>query len=187
MTVKEILITASTLLERGDIKTYFQGGAVDDYTRVEEDANLLLDCYNLVEEQISTDYYRLKHTQSFTVSNGVIECKEFKYNPLAILKVLDKFKNNVDLEIKPDGIYTSLKYVEVTYSYLPSKKQIDGVSEFELTPISPRILAYGTVTEFCLIKGMYEEAVTWHNKFINSLTTAMANKKVKKIKDRKWL
>ncbi len=187
MTVKEILKIASTLLGRGDIKTYFEGGAIDDYIRIEEDANLLLDCYNLVEEEISTDYYRLKHTQSFTVSNGVVKCSEFLYNPLAILKVLDKFGSSIDAQVKPDGVYTDKRQITVIYSYLPNKKGIDGVSEFKLTPISPRILAYGTVTEYCLVKGMYEEAVTWHKKFINSLTTCMANKKVNKIKERKWI
>ena len=187
MTVKDILKTASTLLNRNDIKKYISGDAVDEYIQVEEDFKLLLDCFNLVEEEVATDYYRLKTTQTFTVANGVIECKDFDKNVLAVLSVKNLNGNAVNAEIKPDGIYTKEPIVVVDYTYVPSTKTIDDNSSFKGTPITKRALAYGVITEFCLIKGDYEEAVMWHKKYVNSLTSCLSMKKVKKIKERIWL
>ncbi|MBR5439615.1 MAG: hypothetical protein IKV61_05305 [Clostridia bacterium] len=187
MTVKDILKTATTLLNRGDIKNYINGEAVNDYIQVEEDFNLLLDCYNLVEEEIATDYYRLKDTQTFTVVDGVIKCENFSKNVLAILSVKGLNGNAVNAEIKPDGIYTNEKNVVVEYVYVPSQKSIDENSSFFGTLITKRAIALGVITEFSLIKGDYEEAVTWHKKYITALTNCLASKKVKKIKERKWL
>ncbi len=187
MTVKDILITASTLLNRNDIKNYINGNAVDNYNQVEEDFNLLLNCYNLVEEEISTDYFRLKDTQTFTVVDGVVKCEDFKNNVLSVLSVKNLNGNAVNAEIKPDGIYTRENVIVVEYTFVAPFKTLEDKSSFINTTITKRALAYGAITEYSLIKGDYEEAVTWHKKYITALTSSLANKKVKKIKERKWL
>ncbi|MBO5851031.1 MAG: hypothetical protein J6R29_01715 [Clostridia bacterium] len=187
MTVKDILITASTLLNRSDIKDFINGKAVENYNQVEEDFNLLLNCYNLVEEEISTDYFRLKDTQTFTVVDGVIKCQDFKNNVLTVLSVKNLNGSAVNAEIKPDGIYTNENKVEIEYTFVAPYKTLKDVSSFIYTPITKRAIAYGTITEYSLIKGDYEEAVTWHKKYINALTSSLSNKKIKKIKERKWL
>ena len=187
MTVKEILKSASTLLNRNDLKSYMSGDAVNEYLQVEEDFKLLLDCYNLVEEEVSTDYYRLKNTQTFTVVNGVIKCEEFSKNILAVLSVKSLNGNAVNAEIKPDGIYTNESNVVVDYTFVPNSKTVDDESAFTNSPITKRALAYGVVTEFSLIKGDYEEAVMWHKKYITALTNCLSLKKLKKIKERLWI
>lgn len=187
MTVKEILKTASTLLNRADIKNYLNGEAVDDYLQVEEDFNLLLSCYNLVEEEIATDYFNLTHCETFTVVDGVVSCNDFSNNPLAVLSVKNLNGKAVNATIKPDGIYTKESKIVVEYTYVPENKTENDLSSFENTLISKRALALGTITEFSLIKGDYEEAVMWHKKYLTALTNCLARKKVNKIKERKWL
>lgn len=187
MTVKEILKTASTLLNRSDFKNYVNGKAVDEYKQVEEDFLVLLDCYNLIEEEIATDYYRLNKSQTFTVVDGFISCNEFDFDPLAILSVKGLNGKAVNADIKPNGIYVNENIVTVDYTYVPHNKTLEDLSSFDGTPISKRAIAYGTVSEYCLIKGDYEEAVTWHQKYVNALTNSLSYKKLKKVKERIWL
>ena len=187
MTVKDILITSATLLNRTDLKNFINGQGVNEYKQVEQDFNLLLDAFNLVEEEIATDYYRLNESETFTVVNGVIKCEDFSKNPLAILSVKNLNGNAVNAQIKPDGIYTNESQVVVEYTYVPTYKTLEQNSSFTGSLITKRALALGAVTEFSLIKGDYEEAVMWHSKYISALNTCITRKKVKKVKERKWL
>ena len=187
MTVKDIIKTVALLLNRKDILEYLNSGATENYLKVLEDVNALVDCYNIVSEEIASTYYKFKAVETLSPQNGVVKCSEFTNNPLAIISVKGLNEKTISYKILPSEILTDEKTVVVEYYYVPSKKTLDDISDFTATSIKNRILAYGVATEFLLIDGAFEESSVWHEKFINSLKVVLINDKRKRIKGRIWL
>lgn len=187
MTVKDIVKKVAVFLDRKDIIEYLQTGATENYLSVLEDVNLLQNCYNVVGEEIASLYYRFKATEKFSPNlDGIIKLADFSNNPLAIISVKDDKGSKVNAKILPTEIITDLKTVTVEYYYVPSYKKLDDISDFQGTTITDRILCYGILTEYYLIKGGFEEANLWHGKYINALKNGTLLGKSKTLKGRVW-
>ncbi|MBO5712598.1 MAG: hypothetical protein J6R88_00135 [Clostridia bacterium] len=185
MKVKDILILCCDLLEDNNLKTYFTGGTPADSESAKADGELLLKCYNLITDEISREYYRLTTEETFTPTNGVVSLSQFMFNPVVINTVTSLDGGEVDYKVNPVKVYVD-KTVRIGYAYACPERMIEEMSDFSFTKISKRVLAYGTITEYMLIKGMYEEAVTWRDKYRTSLYACLSVKKVKRIKKREW-
>jgi hypothetical protein len=185
MSVKEILILCAEILDDANLKNYFLNAEIADEQTASEDAELLLKCYNLVADEISREYFLLTYEETFTPENGEISYLKFTKNPVLIKSV--NYLNGVEANcsINPVSIYVN-KPVKVTYAYACDEKTLNDISDFTATKISKRVLAYGVVVEYSLIKGMYEQAVTWRDKYRESLQSCLGVKKSRKIKARKW-
>lgn len=186
MIVKDILIECANCLDREDLITFYQSGVAVDYATACKDASVLLNAYNLVQEDISCSYLKFENTEIFNVKNGKIPFTDFKYLPIEILSVCDAFGNKIKHSISNGSINVDFSKVEITYVYAFESKGVNDLSGFELTPITQRILAYGTAAEYCLIKGMYEEASTFHSKYVESLSNALNKTKSIRVKCREW-
>ena len=186
MTVKSIIKLASSLLNRKDLISYLDIGKTTDEERVVQDVETLVTTYNVIAEELSTIYNYVSYTQKLTVSNGVLKYSQFTYNPVKILSVKDMNGDDVECTILPVELRTNATRIEVKYTYVPPKRKIVEESDFTNTPIKEGVIAYGVVTEYCLIKGMYEEAGLWHDKYLNGLNQALSNGKSKKLKGRVW-
>ncbi len=187
MTVKDIIKTVALLLNRKDILNYLNSEVTENYIKVQEDVNTLVDCYNLVSEEISSTHYKLKAVETLSPKNGALKCSEFTYNPLAVISVKGLNQKPISYKILPSEILTNESKIEVEYYYVPSKKSINDVSDYTNTIIKERVIAYAIATEFLLINGGYEEALVWHEKYINSLKSLLLKDKKKRIKGRIWL
>ena len=73
MKVKDILILCCDLLEEENVKSYLNGQTANDEDSAIKDCELLLNCYNLMTDEISREYYRFKTVETFTPENGVID------------------------------------------------------------------------------------------------------------------
>ena len=185
MTVKSIVKLVSSLINRKDILSYLNGETTTD-EKVLEDVETLVTCYNVVAEELSTIYDKIRYTQKLTVSNGVLKYTQFTYNPVKILSVTDTEGKPIKCEILPTELRTDTSRIIVDYTYVPVKRKLDETSDFTETPLKESVIAYGVATEFCLIKGAYEEAVTWHDKYTGGIKNALSNSRVNKIKGRAW-
>ena len=185
MTVKEILILCSSLLDNSDIENYLNSLECNDETTAKNDCDLLLRCYNLITDEISREYYLLTTTENFTPIDGVISYEQFTFNPVLIKKVKKIDGSEVNHKIHPVKIFAN-ESVKVEYAYACPERTIDEVSDYSFTKISKRILAYGTACEYCLIKGMFEEGVNFRNKYQSALRGALQVKKSLKLKQRTW-
>ena len=185
MTVKSIVKLVASLLNRKDILSYLNDGTLNNDS-VTEEVNTLVDCYNIVAEELSTIYPKIIQSQKLTITDGVLKYTQFIYSPVKILSVKDMDGNDVDCTILPTEIRANASRVSIEYTYIPVKRKLDENSDFKSTPIKERVIAYGVATEFCLIKGSYEEASTWHDKYVNAVKNSLAIKNVNKIKGRVW-
>ncbi len=186
MTVKNILKLVSSLLNRKDLVKYFEDSSCDDYERIKEDVESLITAYNLVADEVATTYQKLVFTEEFVVEKGRLTYDKFKFSPLSILSVKNLKGKDVSCKILHTEIKTNEDKLIVEYSYTPDKKGLLDECDFSKSQIKERVLAYGIATEFCLIKGMYEEGALWHDKYTTSLKNALSNKKSQIVKGRVW-
>ena len=185
MLVKEILSLSAELLDDCDLKTYIETGACNDEESAKQNYVLLLKCYNLVADEISREYFPLSTVETFTPDNGVILYENFTFNPVLIKSVTTLDGNKADCKIHLVRIFTN-STVKVEYAYSCPERSYNDISDFTLTKVSKRVLAYGVVVEYCLIKGMFEEAVMWRDKYNSGLSACLSVRKIPKIKNRMW-
>ena len=93
----------------------------------------------------------------------------------------------VECKIQPTDIKLDQNEVVCEYYYSPNIKGLDDECELCNVLVPKTAIAYGVATEFCLIKGMFEEGSTWHQKYVNSLQKYIKPKKCRNLKCRKWL
>ena len=185
MTVKEIIEKTATLLNKGDVVKYLKTGATENYSRVLEDVEILVGCYNVIQEEIASSYYKFKKVEKFSPENGVIKLDRFSSNPFAIIAIKDEKGCKLDAKILPTEIKVN-KTAVIEYYYIPNYKNLEDICNFTGTSVSARTLCYGIMTEYLLIKGSFEEAGTWHSKYVDAINLLALNGKRLKVKGRVW-
>ncbi len=61
---------------------------------------------------------------------------------------------------------------EVSYAFIPRDKEFFDDMDFAGTKASDRVFAYGAAAEFCLISGMYDDALMWERRYKDALLVA---------------
>lgn len=180
MQVKEIVKCAAKNLGREDLV------AALDADETEGEAGALVDCYNLVENEIALDYFPLKAEEEFAPEKGEIVYSRFSHAPVNVIKVQNRAGSRVDFELfssflrLPEGVGT----VRVLYAYAPAKKTLSDSSEFS-DKISERLLSFGVASEFCLSRGQYSEAAVWEKRYREALRAASSPRGTR-IRARRW-
>lgn len=152
----------------------------------QEEIATLLRCYNLVENEIALDYLPLTVEERVSSSDGKCFYTAFSKTPISILSVTDDRGNKLPYEIFPEYLTTSAGDVYVTYTYAPESKNANSPCSYS-GRVSKRLLAYGVATEYCLINGLYEEAVMWDKKYKDALLCISSANKPKIVRARRWV
>jgi hypothetical protein len=172
MKVKEIV----------DIASFYLGLDEDDA----EARAALLRCANLVLNEIVCDYFPLRGETAAASVNGVV-----RFDALAerVLEIVSVESNGVRVKFKCFPGYLKAECsgtVKVNFSYVPEDR---GENDDADVPekIAPRLTAYGAAAEYCLLRGMFEEAVIWEKRFRDSLAAALKKQREIRIPARAWL
>ncbi len=115
----------------------------------------LLTCFNIVEGELSLDYFPLYATHKCDAKT--VYYADFEYNPIRIVDCNCKFK------IYPQYIEAKNVITEVKYTYFPKKKDIYSECEYDEKYFN--CLVYGTISEYLISQGFYEEADLWNRKY----------------------
>lgn len=183
MTVKEVILTAATELGfKDDVENYFDGQVSDLNKRKSE---LLLDCFNLVENEVALDYLPLYAEDELYSETGVVEYAAMERSVVRVLRVTDEWGNPVRFTVFPEYIKAQPGKLKVAYTYAPSKKTMDGESDFRVQ-VSARLLAYGVAAEYALATGLYEESAVWDKKYKDAITAAYKARPSRKLRSRRW-
>ena len=186
MTVKDILILSSDLIDRKDISDYLKHGSSETSIDAGLEAQTLLKCYNLIVSEIISEYYRLNTIESFVATNGTFEYKNLSKNAIAIINVKDENLVKVDAKIYPTKLFTKTNKGYIEYEYVPTEQAESDNFIFENTPITNRIVALGVAREYLFIKGSFAESDNYGKKFVNSILSAITKKGRIILPARKW-
>jgi len=184
--IKEIVTLAAFYLQEEEIlglpqmQDDFQGVPTDD-----EALDKLLRCVNLVRSEIASDYYPLLTSENINCIDGRVDPVSLQKRIIDVKRITQNGKA-VQFKVYPDTVKTAAGEVEIEYSYLPEDEGLDGDAGFS-DKIAARVIAYGAAAEYCLITGLFEEAVIWEKRFKDSLFVSQRKKSEIRVKPRKWL
>jgi hypothetical protein len=165
MQVKEIIELSALLL---DIKL------TDD---IRKD---LVRCYNLVEQELATDYFPILEVDKFFHVKDKIYYKDFSRKPCWLKGIQDFHGDSVSFRLTPEYINLIKNYdgetFFVKYYYRPEEKELYSNSTYGAEYIS--ILKYGIAAEYCLIQGNFDLAATYNQKYKERIKLKGAKKKL---------
>lgn len=194
MKVKEILFLAmefvgeKQLLEKlkmQETQTEEKNEIVLSKSEMEKLESLLL-CFNLVNQEIASDYLPFLTKENVEVKGDTIAFSDLSKMVINIYEVKDKFGFNLHFRIMSNYIKTYCKAKSVVYSFLPEKMQLEDEIEF-FNGLSARIYAYGVASEFLLVSGVSSDAEIWEERFKESLFMLSRKHGEHLLPKRRWL
>ena len=182
MTVKDCMKLAAAELGVEDaLEGYF-----NDSINAGRAGKMLLQCYNLVENELALDYFPLTAEDEVQTNTGVVEFSALSYGATKIWAVTDGNGEAVKYRLFPKYVKTQPGKVKIRYSYAPGEKAEEDECECAAA-VSKRMIAYGMAAEFCLLTGLYEEADTWDKKYKGAIEAAYKGTPCKRISARRWV
>ena len=192
MKVRDVAGLAAVLLQKCELLNtgVFEAEQTDAQAQETVDTNrelgLLVRCVNLAAKEIACDYLPLTHTQKIVCTDGVVPYAVFE-KPLLEIKSWKNLKGagmsyftfSDRVEVRP-GEY------EVSYTFVPENKEFFDELDFGGTKITDRVLAYGAAAEFCLISGLYDDALIWERRYKDALTVAARRTETTFLPRRRW-
>ena len=184
MLIKDIILVASSLLGRQDVKFYLEEGSYEDYSTLTTINNFIA-CTNLVINELACTYIPMVKTEKVNTSNGKIYYYSLTETPLEIKDVFDDYGNSLLYVIHHEYVDVGLNEVNVEYNYIPSTYGVNEKIGYEERDINARAIAYGVCAEILLMERAFDESVMWHDRFMQELSFICTPKNAK-IKGRKF-
>lgn len=150
------------------------------------ETEILLHCYNLIENELALDYYPLVTEEEISTDTGRVDFDTLQKPVVRFLSVCDVYGEHVKYDLFAGYLKTKPGTLKLRYTYTPSlEKTLDGTAECALA-VSQRMMAYGVASEYCFIVGLYDEGEAWAKKYRDSIMAVYRAQKSKKIKARRW-
>lgn len=167
MTVKDVLLLASQFVGEKELcaKLKAQGSFTD---KEQQKIDLMVDCFNLVNQEIASDYLPFLTKEQIDVDNSTLLFSKLSKPMIHVYEIKNRFGMNLKFKLFSNFVEIEGKAKTVVYSYLPSDLTLE--SEIECpSQLSARIYAYGVASEYLLIDGISEDATTWEERYKESL------------------
>ncbi len=166
MTVKDILKLVCEFVGEKEILNKLSS---DSFTeREQEKLDTMVRCFNLVNEEIASDYLPFLTTEEISVKNSIINFSQLKQKVVHVYEVKNRFGFNLKFKLFPEFVEVQGCAKSITYSFLPATLTLNDEVAF-MCGLSARVYAYGVASEYLLVDGLGEEADIWEERFKQSL------------------
>ncbi|MBR2441985.1 MAG: hypothetical protein IKB20_02850 [Clostridia bacterium] len=183
MIVKKILYAAAKMLGIGmEVEAYFENDTAD----FEREGESLLQCYNLVEKELALDYFPLNAEDTLFTLTGRVEFSKFAHAPVRILEVKNENGQKLDFELFPAYLKAQAGSLTIVYTYSPEEKGAFDECEYG-SSVSETMFMYGTMAQYALLQGMYEEALVWDKKYKKAIENTYTMHSCKRLQSRRWV
>lgn len=184
MKLKDVICVSASLLHLDDVVDVLEDKVVDNqYT------SPIIECLtnlcNLVTGELSSSYIPLVRADEVRVINNKISMTALQKRPTKIINVYDINGNPVQYTSDATTIYVNINNARVQYNYVAEKYKLSDDVGFTEQEISKVVLAYGVCAEYCLTERRFEEAVMWHQRFVDGVKQRVVPKNVK-TSARRW-
>lgn len=127
----------------------------------------LLRCYNIVEQELATDYFPILEVDKFFHVNDKIYYKDFSRKPYMIRGIQDFHGDKVNYVLHSEYLELQKNYdggtFFVKYYYIPEEKELYSTCTYGAEYIS--IFKYGVAAEYCLQQGSFDLAAIYNQKY----------------------
>ena len=183
MTVIEAVLAAATELGMEKrVREYFEAFSMEG----KDDANALIRCFNLVENELALDYLPLLAEDTVATDTGAVFFSDLKKKAARVLKVTDEYGVALPFTVFPEYLKAQPGKLVVRYAYSPDEKAEGDESDYQ-TGVSVRLFAYGIAAEYLLASGAFEESAVWDKKYKEAIAAAYRAKPSVVIASRRWV
>lgn len=183
MTVKEILKLVCEYVGERDILSKLDDAEATFTDYEQEKLDVMLKCFNLVNQEIATDYIPLLLKEE--VSEEKILFSSLSKTLVNVYEVKNRFGMNLKFKLYPDYVEVEGKPKTIIYSFLPENLTLED--NVDCNPrINARVYAYGIASEFLLIYGISENAEIWEERFKTSLFILNKKNNPSVLPKRRW-
>lgn len=152
-----------------------------DIELTDEVKDALVKCYNIVEQELATDYFPIPEVDKHFNVGERIYYHDFSRKPYFIKGIKDFHCNKVNHIFHPEYIELQKNYdggtFFVKYYYIPEEKRLYSGCTYSAEYIS--ILKYGVAAEYCLQQGNFELAKIYSDKYKERIKLKGPKKKCK--------
>jgi hypothetical protein len=191
MLIQNVLNRAASLLNVEVTARTSSGG-----TELTHEGRMLAECAKNVYEELISDYFPLITEENIRFdSQSKISVAALSKKLLRVISI-KRYAANFRYTVYTDSIEATggaNLVLTVRYAYCPDISRtietfVDTAMEAELpADVTERIFALGTVTEYCLVNGMYNECVMYDKRYKDALQVATRKSGEKKLKARTWM
>lgn len=152
------------------------------------EVDLIVNCINLTIQKIATNYIPLIEEVSLKVSDGIIPYSSITQKQIFnILSVRNNKNQKLLFEIKPTHIVTGCGDIVIKYTFIPKNLKISDNIDCFKTKISERIMLYGVLDEYLLMKGNFSESDIWNERFLSEIRLITRTQKLyRSTRARRW-
>lgn len=169
MTVKDIIKLVCDFVGERELLAKLNSSEDVTYTeREQEKLDLMQRCFNLVNQEIASDYLPFLTKEEIDVDNSILSFSSLQKTLINVYSVKNGFGRVLKYENFSNYIQIFGHARSITYSFLPDDKGLEEQVEM-YNGLSGRIYAYGIASEFLLVDGISEDAEIWENRFKESL------------------
>lgn len=170
MTVKDIIKLVCEFIGEKELlaKLKSTDSSTTFTTREQEKLDTMVDCFNLVNQEIASDYLPFLTKEDVCVDDGILNFADLQKAVINIYEIKNRFGVNLKFKIFPSFVEIEGKARKVVYSFLPSDLTLDETVDI-VCGLSARVYAYGLASEFLLVDGVSEDAEIWEERFKESL------------------
>ena len=184
MIVKDLVIYTALFIGEKELASKLENN--DSLTDGEnERVNTLVRCFNLVNQEIASDYLPFLHTENIDVKNSILNHSNLTKKVINIFALKGSFGQNVRYKAYPNYIEVFGHAKKITYSFLPCDLALSDTVELNCG-LSARIYAYGMASEYLLFDGLGEDAEIFEERFKESLFVLARKKSELRLPKRRW-
>ena len=137
-------------------------------------------CYNIVEFELSFDYFPLRTVDKLFIKDNKIKYTDLQRQSWRFMGFYDCDNKELKYKLYPKyigfGEEENGKQCLVVYCYVPQKKTINDISEFD-NGMFEEVFKYGVCSEYCLMQGDYKTASAFNEKYKNAIQEIYAKRK----------
>ena len=185
MKVKDIVILTCLFIGEKELSSKLEENSSLS-EREQERVDTLVRCYNLVNQEIASDYLPFLYTEKIDVNNSILNFSDLEKTIVNVYEVRGSLNANVRYKEYPNYLEILGHAKKITYSFLPEDAELNDDVEF-YNGLSERIYAYGMASEFLLCDGLSEDAEIWEERYKESLFVLSRKRSEIRLPKRRWL
>jgi len=146
----------------------------------------LVNCVNLTISNIASNYFKLYNIVEVVNDNGIIPYSKISNNAIFDIVGVKNSTGKQSFVLKQNGLSTVKGKLTIRYTYFPEDVDYDDVVNYFPVKVSERVIVYGVLSEYLFIKGLFDEALVWEERFKTEMKSINRLQKCVNIRKRSW-
>ena len=169
MQIKDIIKMAALMSNRKEIIDYIDGNTQNVGVETPTQVDNMVGLTNLVINELATTYIPMVKTKTVNSVGGKIYYSRLDDKILKIRSVFLNDGTSVNFTQMPEYILLNHLTVTVEYEYSPPTYLIDQEIGYAEKDVPARVIAYGLLAELAISEGRFDDAVTFHKRYVSSI------------------